>query len=289
MPSHVTSPRQRRPAILIAAVFAFASAMSLAHPAPVAAWSSGSFSSTSERQLVSLTNRSRASAGLRSLRIDSTLTAIARWRSSDMSKRNYFSHSIPGYGSVFDKLSAVGYCYKLAGENIGWNTYPDDVATTEIHQMFMDSAPHRANILGRTWEAIGVGAYKEASGKKIWTVLFADKCGSTATRHTVSKPKPAPKRVAVVRPKSTPRPTPKPAVVTAPAPTPTPGTPSLASPLDPSLLVTASPEQTGEPPTESPGTAADASGAGFRVVDGPSPGGLVDTIVGGVTGAFFGA
>ena len=28
--------------------------------------------------------------------------------------RDYFSHTIPGYGKVWDKLSAVGYCYKLA-------------------------------------------------------------------------------------------------------------------------------------------------------------------------------
>ena len=94
-----------------------------------------------------------------------------------MINRDYFSHDIPGYGSVFKKLDAKGYCYKLAGENIGWNTYPDDVATAAIHKMFMDSSGHRENILGKAWDVIGVGAYKGADGKKMWTVLFADKCG----------------------------------------------------------------------------------------------------------------
>ena len=103
-----------------------------------------------------------------------------------MIDRDYFSHDIPGYGKVWDKLDAIGYCYNVAGENIGWNNYPDDLATAAIQQAFMDSAGHRANILGKTWDVIGIGAYKGPTGKKMWTVLFADKCGSTA-------PKPTPK------------------------------------------------------------------------------------------------
>jgi uncharacterized protein YkwD len=101
-------PALRRTAGIVAVLFALSSVVSLAHPDSAAAWSGGSFSSTSERQLIALTNRSRAAAGLRALKIDSALTSIARWRSRDMSRRDYFSHSIPGYGSVFDKLSAEG-------------------------------------------------------------------------------------------------------------------------------------------------------------------------------------
>ena len=112
-----------------------------------------------------------------------------------MIDRNYFSHSIPGYGKVWDKLNAIGYCYNVAGENIGWNNYPDDIATAAIQQAFMDSAGHRANIMGKAWDVIGIGAYKGPTGKKMWTVLFADKCGSTA-------PKPTPK--PTTRPKADP-------------------------------------------------------------------------------------
>ena len=108
-----------------------------------------------------------------------------------MIERDYFSHSIPGYGKVWDKLRAIGYCYKVGGENIGWNNYPDDIATAAIHKMFMDSSGHRANILGKAWDVIGIGAYKGPTGKKMWTVLFADKCGTTSTA-----PKPTPKPTA---------------------------------------------------------------------------------------------
>ena len=167
--------------------------------------------STSEKDLIALTNRSRAAAGLKALKVDSTLTSVARWRSKDMITRDYFSHDIPGYGSVFKKLDAKGYCYKLAGENIGWNTYPDDLATAAIHKMFMDSTGHRRNILGKAWDVIGVGAYQGRGGKKMWTVLFADKCGGAAAKPTPSQRRsrpPSPSRSPSSRP--TPRPTPKP-------------------------------------------------------------------------------
>src|SRR6476661_5302658 len=192
----------RRVAGLVAIVFAVTSVSTLAAPSPVAAWDDLSFSSSSESDLIALTNRARANAGLKALKTDSTLTKVARWRSKDMITRDYFSHDIPGYGRVFDKLSDLGYCFKLAGENIGWNNYPDDVATAAVHQAFMNSSGHRENIMGSAWDVIGIGAYKGPTGKKMWTVLFADKCGTTSN----PTPKPTPKPTA--KPRSTPRPTP---------------------------------------------------------------------------------
>ncbi|HEX2470490.1 MAG TPA: CAP domain-containing protein, partial [Candidatus Limnocylindrales bacterium] len=196
--------------ISLALVVALISLAGLASAGPAMAWDGGSFSSASERALVTLTNRSRAAAGLRALKIDSVLTSVARWRSKDMIQRDYFSHDIPGYGNVFKKLDSKGYCYRLAGENIGWNTYPDSEATAAIHRMFMDSSGHRKNVLGRSWEAIGVGAYKGSDGKKMWTVLFADKCGGTAAPKATPKPTPKP----------TAKPKPKPVVMATPKPTP---------------------------------------------------------------------
>jgi hypothetical protein len=252
---------------------------------------------------VSLTNQARAAAGLRALKIDSTLTSIARWRSKDMIARNYFSHNIPPSGKmVFSVLDSKGYCYYLAGENIGWNNYPDDVATATIQRQFMDSADHRANILGKRWDVIGVGAYKGPTGKKMWTVLFADKCGSTSTA-----------------PKATPKPTTKPTVKATPKPTaaPTPAAPIIVE--SPSPEPTASPEPTdpngfgvgpggngngngnggdtgnggasggGPPPGQGGDNPAGDNATSMRVVDESAPPGLFETIVGDVTGFFLGA
>ena len=285
---------QRRLPLAIALLFAATSVITLATPALTLAWDVDTFSSTSESQLVALTNQARASAGLKALKVDSTLRSVARWRSKDMIDRNYFSHDIPGYGKVWDKLNAIGYCYIVAGENIGWNNYPDDLATAAIQQSFMNSPGHRANILGKAWDVIGIGAYKGPTGKKMWTVLFADKCGGTSTA-----PKPTPKPTPKPRPRATPRPTPRPAVARAtprPTPQPTPVVtpeptpfPEATDPIPTDDLTPADitqPSDTPEPPS-SPAP-PDAAPVGLRVVDRTSTDGLLGTIVGGVAGFFFG-
>jgi hypothetical protein len=93
-----------------------------------------------------------------------------------MVDRSFFSHDLPGGGTVFDELSRSAYCFRLAGENIGWNTWHDPEATRGIHEMFLESPGHRQNVVGKTWDAIGVGAFKGPDGRKVWTVLFADAC-----------------------------------------------------------------------------------------------------------------
>ena len=299
VPTFSKAGGQRRLPLAVATLFAVTSVVTLAAPAATLAWDVNSFSSTSESQLVTLTNRARASAGLRALKVDSTLRSVARWRSKDMIVRDYFSHTIPGYGKVWDKLNAIGYCYKVAGENIGWNNYPDDLATAAIQQAFMNSSGHRANILGKAWDVIGIGAYKGPTGKKMWTVLFADKCGGTSTA-----PKPTPKPTAKPKPKVTPRPTQRPAAARAtprptPRPTPVP-TPQLtfgpaATQIAPPGGLLAIEDVT---PADTPGDVPEASdlpaapdGAApvaLRVVDRTSTDGLLGTIVGGVAGFFLG-
>jgi uncharacterized protein YkwD len=256
--------------VALAFAFAMTSMGLLVAPSPTDAWSSGQFNSTSEKQLVALTNRSRAAAGLKALKVDSTLTSIARSRSKDMIVRNYFSHNIPPSGKmVFSILDSKRYCYKVAGENIGWNTYPDDVATKTVQQMFMNSAGHRGNIMGKRWDVIGIGAYKGPTGKKMWTVLFADKCGSTGGT--------APKAAA------------KPAVVPTPVRTMPP------EPTDPIGLGYGPGDRAniigdGRPPPSLAATTAAAAGAAgsLRVVDQATPPGLVETIVGDLTGFILG-
>jgi uncharacterized protein YkwD len=284
----------RRALLAIAFTFGVASAGWLAVPGPALGWDPSTFSSASEQELVALTNQSRAAAGLRTLRVDTTLRAYARARSKDMIVRDYFSHEIPPSGkSVFDQLQDGGYCFSLAGENIGWNTYPDDQATAAIHQMFLDSPGHRENIMGRRWEVVAVGAYKGPSGKKMWTVLFADRCGSTAAKPA---PRTTPKPVAKAKPAATPRPaapTPRPAAPTprpAPRPRPTPvptAAPVLVADVQRNVDLT-SPSSSGRPATDD-ARPVEVVADGFRVVDPPPDQGLVASIVGEVAGSYFGS
>jgi uncharacterized protein YkwD len=77
---------------------------------------------------------------------------------------------------VFDELSAHGYCYVVAGENIGWLSGPDAGAEERIQEMFLESETHRDVLMGEAWDVIGVGSWKRADGRHYWTVLFADRC-----------------------------------------------------------------------------------------------------------------
>jgi uncharacterized protein YkwD len=220
--------------MMLAAALVVTSVGLVSLPGRALGWSDNSFDSASEQQLLGLTNQARASAGLPSLRWDSTLAGVARWRSQDMATRDYFSHNIPpGGGMVFAVLDQKGYCYKSAGENIGWNNYPDDEATSVVQDNFMNSPGHRDNILGSTWDVAGIGAYKLPDGRKFWTVLFADRAGCGST------------------PVATPKPTPKPTL----KPTPTPGTPVPTATPAPTIKPAATPTPTPKPtprPTASP-------------------------------------
>lgn len=292
---HSRVGRPRLSLMRFAAVVALAA--TLLTPSLVFAWDPNSFSAPDEALLVQLTNQARAAAGLPALKVDGTLAGVARWRSKDMVDRNYFSHSIPPNGTkVFDELKRIGYCYTAAGENIGTNNFPDDYATQSIQDGFMGSDGHRANILG-SWTVIGIGAYKGADGKHVWTVLFAKPCSAapaptpkpTPVPAPAAKPKPTPKPAAAATPHPTAAPTPTP----TPEPTPTPFVPDPAEAkgslgTNPRGIGGGRPEPVGKPSPAPPQGASGADQAGLQVVDRPVVGGLVDTIVGNVAASFFG-
>ena len=199
--------------------------------APAFAWAPSAFSPTDEQLLFTLTNQDRASAGLSALTNDSYLHKEAEWRAKDMADRDYFSHAIPPANTkVFDDMQADGYCFKVAGENIGLSTYSDSTATTRIEAAFMGSTSHRDNILG-TWQRLGVGAYKAADGRKLYVVLFSVPCGSKAkpVSKPVSKPAPKPTGKPAPQPAPTAQPTTQP-TVTATAATPGPTAQPTAQP-----------------------------------------------------------
>jgi uncharacterized protein YkwD len=311
----------RRLGVLVTIAFALTSVGLLAAPLSAFAWDAGAFSPESEQQLAALHNQARASAGLPALAIDPALTDLARWRSKDMIDRDYFDHTILGTNKkVFDYMQERGYCFNVAGENIGWNNYPDDMATQAIHNMFMDSPGHRANILGASWDVFGIGAYKGPTGKKMWTVIFADKCGGGPAPTPPPPPPPTPPpptpaatpkptAAPTAAPKPTPRPTPRPTAAATAAPTaaptavptvePTPPpTPEPTPAPTPTPTPTPTPESTdpfaawasdGRLRGDDPPRPSDPAVAGLRVVDPPVARGLLDTIVGDVTGFFFGS
>ena len=308
-PARLRSPfaDARRFTALLALVFGITAVGLLAVPTPTlaTAWSPENYSSASETQLNTLQNKARASAGLKALKVDAALRTIARWRSYDMIDRNYFDHTIKGTsGNVLDYMKTKGYCFKSGGENIGkfwWAGASVEDVTIKIFNMFMASSGHRANILGKAWDVVGVGAYQGPDGTFMWTVIFADKCGTVTT----STPKPTAKPTPKPTPKPTAKSTPKPTAKPTPKPTPKPTAVPTASPTDAPIVIQAPTEAPTSAPlvtpfesqlptvataTEPPAGSALADEAPWRlrVIDQPSSLGLTDSILNSVAARYFG-
>ena len=118
-----------------------------------------------EKEVVRLVNDIRRERGLNELSYDWELGRVARYKSEDMRKNSYFSHTSPTYGSPFQMMKNFGINYRSAAENIakGYAT-PQDVVNG-----WMNSSGHRANILNPQFTHIGVGYVQEG---KHWTQMF---------------------------------------------------------------------------------------------------------------------
>ena len=284
---------------------AAAALLAVSSPGVVLAWDNYSFSGASENEMLTLINQARAAHNLPAYEERAVLTDVARWRSKDMWDRDYFSHDIPNPpgGKVFNELQRRDVCYRLAGENIGVNNYPDNVATQTMFNGWMNSSGHRALILSDDFTHIGIGAFKGTGGdypKHFWTAVFTHPCGSSSPKPT---PKPTPKPKAT--PHATPRPTRAPTAQATPAPAaaPTPDPESLIPSaghdavwlgwmvddgFDPGILAASSTS----PPADGGGAATAASTTGgdcsLQVLEPPATSGLLDTIVGDVVASFLG-
>lgn len=121
-----------------------------------------------EQKVVDLTNQQRVKNGLPALKVDLSLSKVAREKSSDMQKNNYFSHTSPSYGSPFDMMKKFGITYKTAGENIAKGQRSPE----EVVNAWMNSAGHRQNILSSSFTHIGVG---HVANGNYWTQQFIGK------------------------------------------------------------------------------------------------------------------
>ncbi|WP_242142469.1 MULTISPECIES: CAP domain-containing protein [unclassified Bacillus cereus group] len=121
-----------------------------------------------EQRVVELTNAERTKQGLSALQVDNELSKVARAKSEDMQKNNYFDHNSPTYGSPFDMMKRFGISYKSAGENIAQGQRTPE----EVVQAWMNSEGHRANILNSNFTHIGVGHIENGN---YWTQQFITK------------------------------------------------------------------------------------------------------------------
>jgi uncharacterized YkwD family protein len=140
----------------------------VAETQPVTTTQATSALSAYEQKVVDLTNQERAKNGLPALKVDLTLSKMAREKSRDMSANGYFSHTSPTYGSPFDMMKKYGISYRYAGENIAMGQRTPE----EVVKAWMNSEGHRKNILSPNFNYIGVGYVSQGN---YWTQEFIGK------------------------------------------------------------------------------------------------------------------
>ncbi|HHY10765.1 MAG TPA: hypothetical protein GX528_09430 [Firmicutes bacterium] len=115
----------------------------------------GASLSADEQSLFNKVNQERLKMGVKALKHDPGLTALAKEKSYDMAVHRYFSHVSPNFGTVYNMLTEAGIAYLRAGENIAKTG-----SLARIHPLFMGSADHRVNILHSGYTHMGIGIVK---------------------------------------------------------------------------------------------------------------------------------
>lgn len=121
-----------------------------------------------ENEVIRLVNIERSKNGLGQLTGDWQLSRVARYKSTDMRDKNYFSHYSPTYGDPFKMMHDFGITFYAAGENIAMGQPTPQAVMTA----WMNSTGHRANILNPQFNEIGVGVAKTSNGVIYWTQEF---------------------------------------------------------------------------------------------------------------------
>lgn len=125
-----------------------------AQPSPVlpsAVLPSPVLPSNDEQRLLELVNQERETAGLKTLTWDQNLADAARAHSKLLAQHKELSHQFMGEADLTRRAGSAGATFSSVGENVG---YAPDVDLA--HTGFMNSPPHRANILRPDFDAIGI-------------------------------------------------------------------------------------------------------------------------------------
>lgn len=125
--------------------------------------------------IINLVNVERSQAGCLPLIPNDQLLATAASHSQDMAINDYFSHTGKDGSKFSDRIVGSGYLFSRAAENLAAGTASPEQAV----QLWMESPPHRANILNCDLTQTGVGYFflEDDQGTvnyhHYWTQVFA--------------------------------------------------------------------------------------------------------------------
>ncbi|MFC1749370.1 CAP domain-containing protein [Pseudomonadota bacterium] len=125
-----------------------------------------------EWRMLKLLNKDRKRHSLKPVRMQEDLREVARAHSEDMAKKDYFDHVNLSAQSPADRLKMSGVTDVISGENlakIGGHPNPTQFAETGL----MNSPGHRANILNKTYNTVGIGVIESRDKIYYFTQNFA--------------------------------------------------------------------------------------------------------------------
>jgi uncharacterized protein YkwD len=157
--------RPSRPAVALASALAlFLAAAPAASAADGCDGASASTESAGQRVLVRATlcvlNAERARHDLPALRLNRKLSTAARRHSRAMVEGRFFSHTSLSGATFVKRIRAAGYISGARSWSVGENiAYGSGSRSTprSIGRAWMNSPPHRKNILSESFRSIGIG------------------------------------------------------------------------------------------------------------------------------------
>lgn len=108
-------------------------------------------STSAEQALYDAVNRERASLGLQQLQWDTALASAARLHTTLLAANDTLSHRFNGEADLQTRLRMAGATFRLVAENVA--EAPD---VQSLHIAWMNSPPHRANILDPQVNSVGI-------------------------------------------------------------------------------------------------------------------------------------
>jgi len=114
--------------------------------------------SPAEKQLFDLVNREREKAKVSKLEWNDNLTRAALAHSKLLDEHQDLSHQFAGEPSLQERVGATGVRFNSVAENVA------EAPEVEVaHKGLMQSPGHRANILNRDYNAIGIAIVQHGS------------------------------------------------------------------------------------------------------------------------------
>lgn len=105
----------------------------------------------SEQYLLAAANQDRAAHGLRPVHVDEHLARAARLHAFVMMEHRSISHQFDGEQELAERARDAGAHFSLVTENVA-----EAPNSAQIHDMWMASAGHRANLLDPNIDSVGI-------------------------------------------------------------------------------------------------------------------------------------